>query len=102
MSNRTIAPARAAVPIDHDNGVASSFAELQDEAEALRTRINRFRTALGRFYVAKQEILDLMTVAAVAQEPERAAQELLSLAEAHFGDRVPTAAIATVRTMFGW
>ena len=40
--------------------------------------------------------------AAVAQEPERAAQELLSLAEAHFGDRVPTAAIATVRTMFGW
>src|SRR5205085_3658113 len=32
-------------------------------------RINRFRTSLGRFFVAKQEIIDLMTVSAVAQEP---------------------------------
>jgi MoxR-like ATPase len=45
------------------------FAELQEQAESLRARINRFRSALGRFFVAKQDILDLMTVAAVAQEP---------------------------------
>src|SRR5437870_7446906 len=45
------------------------FPELQEQAEWRRARINRFRTALGRFFVAKQEILDLMTVAAVAQEP---------------------------------
>src|SRR5438876_2611355 len=45
------------------------FPELQEQAESLRARINRFRTALGRFFVAKHEILDLMTVAAVAQEP---------------------------------
>src|SRR5215469_12915298 len=43
--------------------------ELQDEAEELRTRINRFRTSLGRFFVQKQELIDLMVVAAIAQEP---------------------------------
>src|SRR5215210_5779749 len=43
--------------------------DLQAEAEELRRRINRFRTSLGRFFVQKQEIIDLMTVAAVAQEP---------------------------------
>src|SRR6516225_5530781 len=43
--------------------------ELQDEAEELRTRINRFRKSLGRFFVEKQEVIDLMVVAAVAQEP---------------------------------
>src|SRR5437763_5473891 len=45
------------------------FDELQDEAEALRTRLNRFRTSLGRFFVKKQELIDLMLVAAVGQEP---------------------------------
>jgi MoxR-like ATPase len=43
--------------------------ELQEEAEALRRRINHFRRSLGRFFVAKQELIDLMVVAAVAQEP---------------------------------
>src|SRR6476646_4078271 len=43
--------------------------DLQTEAEALRKRLNRFRTSLGRFFVAKQELIDLMLVAAVAQEP---------------------------------
>lgn len=43
--------------------------ELQAEAEGLRTRLNRFRQSLGRFFVNKQEIIDLMMVAAVAQEP---------------------------------
>jgi MoxR-like ATPase len=42
---------------------------LQAEADAVRTRIDRFRRSLGRFFVQKQEIIDLMCVAAVAQEP---------------------------------
>jgi MoxR-like ATPase len=42
---------------------------LQDQAEELRTRINRFRKSLGRFFVHKQELIDLMVVAAIAQEP---------------------------------
>ena len=46
-----------------------SLADLQAEAEDLRKRINRFRKSLGRFFVNKQEIIDLMCVAAVAQEP---------------------------------
>jgi MoxR-like ATPase len=46
-----------------------SLADLQAEAENLRKRINRFRESLGRFFVNKQEIIDLMCVAAVAQEP---------------------------------
>lgn len=43
--------------------------ELQDEADALRQRLGRFRTSLGRFFVEKQDLIDLMIVAAVAQEP---------------------------------
>jgi MoxR-like ATPase len=46
-----------------------TLAELQDEADDIRKRINRFRTALGRFFVHKQELIDLMCVAAAAQEP---------------------------------
>lgn len=46
-----------------------SYEALAAEAESLRTKINRFRTALGRFFVAKQDLIDLMVVAAVAQEP---------------------------------
>src|SRR5438128_2797897 len=46
-----------------------SLQALQEEPEEVRQRINRFRTALGRFFVAKQELIDLMVVAAVAQEP---------------------------------
>ncbi len=41
--------------------------ELQPEAEELRARLNRFRTSLGRFFVKKQELIDLMTVAAIAR-----------------------------------
>lgn len=43
--------------------------DLQEEAEDIRKRITRLRTSLGRFFVNKQEIIDLMCVAAVAQEP---------------------------------
>src|SRR5271156_6962599 len=46
-----------------------SLEALQAEAEDLRKRINRFRQSLGRFFVNKQEIIDLMVVAALAQEP---------------------------------
>src|SRR6202165_3569655 len=45
------------------------FDELQEEVEDLRKRLNAFRTSLGRFLVAKQELIDLMVVAAIAQEP---------------------------------
>ena len=45
------------------------LADLRAEAEELRKRLNRFRTSLGRFFVDKQELIDLMMVAAVAQEP---------------------------------
>jgi len=47
----------------------TSFQELQAEADDLRAKINRFRTSLGRFFVNKQDIIDLMCVAAIAQEP---------------------------------
>src|SRR5919204_6716279 len=43
--------------------------ELQAGADGLRNRLNRFRTSLGRFFIHKQELIDLMVVAAVAQEP---------------------------------
>jgi MoxR-like ATPase len=43
--------------------------ELQAEAEDIRKRINALRVSLGRYFVHKQEIIDLMCVAAVAQEP---------------------------------
>jgi MoxR-like ATPase len=46
-----------------------TFQELQAEADTFRKRLNAFRNALGRFFVQKQEIIDLMMVAAVAQEP---------------------------------
>src|SRR5690348_14005538 len=42
---------------------------LEKEASAVRERINRFRLALGRYFVGKQALIDLMTVSAVAQEP---------------------------------
>ena len=43
--------------------------KLQAEAQSLRERLNRFRLALGRHFVDKQGLIDLMLVAAVAQEP---------------------------------
>lgn len=46
-----------------------SLEVLQEEAQALRERINRFRLALGRHFIDKQALVDAMTVAAVAQEP---------------------------------
>ncbi len=45
------------------------FEELREESEDLRKRLDRFRKSLGRFFVEKQELIDLMLVAAIAQEP---------------------------------
>src|ERR1051326_5609511 len=56
--------AREKIPLEE-----MTFERLQSEADGLRQRINRFRTSLGRFFVDKQEIIDLMVIAAVAQEP---------------------------------
>lgn len=47
----------------------ATWEELSSQAQELRTRINRFRASLGRFFVNKQPLIDLMCVAAVAQEP---------------------------------
>ena len=46
-----------------------SFEQLQEEADDIRKRLNLMRTSLGRFFVEKQSLIDLMVVAAVAQEP---------------------------------
>src|SRR5437764_746507 len=46
-----------------------SYEQLQEEADGLRKRLNHFRTSLGRYFVDKQELIDLMLVAAVAGEP---------------------------------
>lgn len=43
--------------------------DLQDEAETIRKKLDRFRTSLGRFFIQKQPLIDLMVVAAVAGEP---------------------------------
>lgn len=54
------------IEVDPEN---ATLEELREEAEDIRTRLNRFRTSLGRFFVDKQHLIDLMVVAAVAQEP---------------------------------
>lgn len=46
-----------------------SLEKLQAEAQGLREKLNRFRLALGRHFIDKQPLIDLMLVAAVAQEP---------------------------------
>jgi MoxR-like ATPase len=52
-----------------ERAARATFDDLARDAQQLRERINRFRVGLGRFFVAKQPLIDLMTVAAVAQEP---------------------------------
>lgn len=72
MTDPARAPAEPSGPAaldDVDRAVALDRDTLAREAGALRERIDRFRRALGRFFVAKQPLIDLMTVAAVAQEP---------------------------------
>lgn len=60
----------ADLPLDPLDRIADMpLAELEKEASAVRDRINRFRLALGRYFVGKQPLIDLMTISAVAQEP---------------------------------
>jgi MoxR-like ATPase len=59
-------PPKATPEIKNDDW---AFEELQEEAEALRKKLDRFRTSLGRFLIGKQSLIDLMVVAAVAGEP---------------------------------
>ncbi|MGE0547083.1 MAG: AAA family ATPase [Kofleriaceae bacterium] len=63
----TTAPAAPHDSIDRAS--QASYDELARDSADLRDRINRFRVALGRYFVAKQPLIDLMCVAAVAQEP---------------------------------
>lgn len=57
------------MPTDEQNPELLSFAELQEQAETVRTKIRQFCDSLKRFFVRKDEIIDLMVLAAVAQEP---------------------------------
>lgn len=43
--------------------------QLSKESQKIRKRINNFRLALGRYFIDRQNQIDLMTVCAVAQEP---------------------------------
>jgi MoxR-like ATPase len=52
-----------------DRVTALNYAQLTEEADSLREKIHRFRIGLGRYFIDKQPIIDLMTVAACAQEP---------------------------------
>src|ERR1700746_2030939 len=46
-----------------------TLANLQEQADDLRRRINLCRKSLSRFFVDKQDLIDLMVIAAIAQEP---------------------------------
>jgi MoxR-like ATPase len=54
---------------EHQNIEELTYDELAEEAPALRERLNRFRTALARHFVGRDDVVDLMTIAAIAQEP---------------------------------
>ena len=43
--------------------------EVRGEVEGLRRRINRLRRRIGEYFVDKQEIVDLMVLSTLAQEP---------------------------------
>ena len=45
------------------------FETLSDEIEEVRARVNRMRRELRRYFVDKDELIDLMTIALAAQEP---------------------------------
>lgn len=46
-----------------------SYAELAEEAQDIRERLNRLRLSLSHYFVARGPVIDLMTICAVAQEP---------------------------------
>lgn len=46
-----------------------TFEQVRAEVDVLRQRINRLRTSLADYFVEKDEIIDLMVVCTLAQEP---------------------------------
>lgn len=46
-----------------------TLSELQPEIEEIRKRINSLRINLSRYFIAKDEVIDLMVVCTLAQEP---------------------------------
>lgn len=46
-----------------------TFEEIRPEVEAIRQRINTMRLSLSQYFVAKEELIDLMVVCMLAQEP---------------------------------
>lgn len=69
MNEPTMPRANANATAMNETDDQWTWEQLSDESAELRTRLNAFRTALGRFFVAKQELVDLMVVAAIAGEP---------------------------------
>jgi len=49
--------------------VSYTFESIQPEVEDLRKRVNSLRQSLSRYFVAKDEVIDLMVVCMLAQEP---------------------------------
>jgi MoxR-like ATPase len=45
------------------------FAKLREEVEDIRSRINSLRREISRYFVEKDELIDLMAICLVAQEP---------------------------------
>jgi MoxR-like ATPase len=48
---------------------ALSFDELREQIEGVRKNVNSLRQRLARYFVQKQELVDLMCICTVAQEP---------------------------------
>lgn len=46
-----------------------SFDQLRDRVEDTRERLNTLRKRVARYFVQKQELVDIMTVCTIAQEP---------------------------------
>lgn len=46
-----------------------TFEQLRDRIEGMRERLNDLRLRLARYFVQKQELVDLMCVCTIAQEP---------------------------------
>lgn len=46
-----------------------TFDDVRPQVDELRQRLNRLRTGLAELFVGKEEVIDLMVIAALAQEP---------------------------------
>jgi MoxR-like ATPase len=46
-----------------------TFEEVKSEVESLRRRVNQLRHHLAQYFVNKEDVIDLMTVCTLAQEP---------------------------------